>query len=344
VALFNRNSELARRLLGSGIEVLELDESVTSASVLGLQVLSWARRMRPDVIHTHRFKENIIGGLVSLYLGVPSLRTVHGAAEPELMNSSKRRKILDWTDATVASCVQRGAVAVSDDLAVRLKKLLPGARIFVVTNGVDAEELRHRAIENADIPIRKPGTLRIGYFGRLVPVKRLDLLLESVAELRRQTKGPVELFIVGEGPDQAALLQYAKDLGVADATHFVGFKANVSSWVREMDGVVLTSDHEGLPMIVLEALALGVPVVARAVGGIPEVLGSVNTAWLVDGNSPSDVARTLASTLAPREGTLGESLLPQRYSAMTMAANYLNVYRTVACVSRPRRAGREHRS
>lgn len=321
--LLNKGSQLGERLRRRGIDVLELDESRTSVVGLMRSLFGQVRRVCPDVIHTHRFKENILGGLVARMHRTGSIRTLHGAQEPELMRASLRRRALDFADAFAARRLQSHVVAVSQDLAGKVAAQYSGARITVIANGVDAAALRQDALPAA---APTPRT-RFGFLGRLVPVKRVDLLIDAMAELRRISPSSFELVIVGEGPERPALEARVARLGLDECVSFVGFQANSPAWIASMDVVVLTSDHEGLPMVVLESLALGVPVVARAVGGIPEVLRSVDSTWLVDSASPSDIAHKLAPHLGVRRLTEKRSpLLPDRYSADTMARAYIAIY------------------
>jgi glycosyltransferase involved in cell wall biosynthesis len=328
--LLNRKSELSRRLRSHGIDVLELDESSSGSLTLLRSILAHARLVKPDVIHTHRFKENILGGLVARLCGSASIRTLHGAPEPEIMRATLRRRTIDFIDAAAARHLQSHVVAVSGELATKVAARYPGANIQMIPNGVDVAALRAQSLRTV-VPAEG---LRLGFLGRLVPVKRVDLLLAAFAELRTTMARPVELVIVGDGPDRANLEKISARLGLGDSVRFAGFQAESAAWMASMDAVVLTSDHEGLPMVVLEALALGVPVVARAVGGIPEILQPVNPRWLVQGDSPTAIAQALAEALAANGDARGRtgrpSLLDERYSAGSMARGYLSIYENAA--------------
>ena len=325
--LLNRNSELSRRLRVHGINPLELDESEMGSLALMRAILRQARIVKPDVIHTHRFKENILGGLIARLCGSASIRTLHGAPEPELMRATLRRRAIDSVDSFAARHLQSHVIAVSSELAAKVAPHYPGANIQVIPNGVDVAALRAESQRHV-LPVQ---TLRLGFLGRLVPVKRVDLLLAAFAELRGLVARPVELVIVGEGPERANLEKVSAQLGLGDSVRFAGFQADSAAWMSSMDVVVLTSDHEGLPMVVLEALALGIPLVARAVGGIPEVLQPVDPRWLVPSASPAAIAQTLAEVFAaliasPRAHSDRPSLLDPRYSADSMARGYLSIY------------------
>jgi glycosyltransferase involved in cell wall biosynthesis len=137
--------------------------------------------------------------------------------------------------------------------------------------------------------------------------------------------------IVGEGPERASLERLASSLALGESVRFAGFQANSAAWMASMDAIVLTSDHEGMPMVVLEALAMGTPVIARAVGGIPEILQPVNPRWLVDSNAPRAMAAAMADVLCESRQRSGRpSMLDARYSADAMARAYRDVYRAAS--------------
>lgn len=329
VALLNRSSELERRLQASGISVVALDETKMSALRLTTELVKHVRCVRPNVIHTHRFKENILGTIVAQATRVPSIRTVHGAAEPELMGGGARRRILSTADEFTARYLQKRVVAVSKELAEHLAARVSENKLRIVDNGIDANALSMSASDSVVVD-DDAGVCRIGYFGRLVPVKRLDLLLRSIASLRERHSANFKLYIVGEGPELTPLREMSAALRLENLVVFAGFQNDAAAWIRTMDCVVLTSDHEGLPMIVLESLALGVPVVARAVGGIPEVLTDIEACRLVADGSPESIAASIASVLNDRrERMTRASLLPLRYDAESMATAYMRVYREV---------------
>jgi glycosyltransferase involved in cell wall biosynthesis len=287
--------------------------------------LAHARRIRPDLIHTHRFKENVLGGVVAFCLRIPSLRTAHGAPEPGLLTGF-RRLVVNGLDKFVARRLQRAVVAVSEDLGRHLRGSYPGAYVPVIPNGIEVAEVLARARESSTFASGRADVLSIGFVGRLVPIKRVDILLRSAAALRDLIAVSFELVIVGDGPERATLENLADELCVRDIVRFVGFQKNAAGWIRSMKCIALTSDHEGLPMIVLESLALGVPVVARAVGGIPEILGKVNSAWLVNGSGADEFAAALASALSTDFAATSHSMLPLEYSAESMVGGYLKLY------------------
>jgi len=270
-ALMNEG-ELARRLREHGIQVDVLPESRLST----LQILQGLRKLaatwRPDIVHTHRIKENILGCLANrLSRHAPSVRTTHGAGEHG--SSSLPKRILRNLDVWCGNHLQRRVIAVSRDLADKLADDFPREHIAVIENGIDVEAVRAqiRPVQLTATPA--PGVTQVGIVGRLVPVKRVDLFLAMAHELERQAPARRWHFhVFGDGPLSEPLAAQAQALGIADRTTFHGHRTDIIACIAALDVLVMCSDHEGLPMTALESLVTGTPLLAHAVGGLTHVL------------------------------------------------------------------------
>jgi len=328
--LMNRGSRLGSELRSNGIPLLELDETRTSMAALLRQIASYLRSQRPDIVHTHRLKEDVLGSIAAAVAGIPSVRTVHGAPEPET-SQGLRRTVLNTADRWVARSLQSRVVAVSQDLMHKLEPLLPGARFAVIPNGISFDAVRTAAAGEASaLPRVAPTSFRVGFFGRLVGVKRVDLLLQVADQLAATTERPFEFHIVGEGPLRSDLEALARSVRAPERVHFLGYQPNAAALMRQMDAVILVSDHEGLPMVLLEAAVLRVPVVARAVGGIPEFMATAGWGTAIDSGDPTVIAAQLLSVslgAERRSGPASSSLA--NYSIERTSASYLELYRQV---------------
>ena len=160
---------------------------------------------------------------------------------------------------------------------------VPAEKVTVIYNAVEIPD----GVKPLPIPLRTP--IKAITVGRLIPLKRVDKLLEALEKIPE-----LGLVVVGDGPERPRLERMAQDLGVSDRVYFSGqrSKRETIGLMAACDFFILNSTHEGLPHVVLEAMALGLPVVATAVGGIPEVVRDGETGVLV---SPED--RMLESTL-----------------------------------------------
>ncbi len=153
---------------------------------------------------------------------------------------------------------------------------------------------------------------KLVFVGRLIPLKRVDGLLSMVAAMR-----DVVLIVVGDGPEHPALLRVASDLGVEDRVQFVGAISQNAVWsvLEQCDALVLNSTTENCPHVVLEAMAMGLPVIATRVGGVPEIVHDGVTGLLVDSQEPSELAKAVRRIL--EDDLLRESLGAAAKSAMT---------------------------
>ena len=178
IVLLNHGT-LEQKLHNCGIHVHVLDETCLSSFQILKQLNKIIDELKPDVIHTHRIKENIIGSIAALYNHrIPSLRTVHGAPEhrPPLHKlPSHLILFLNWLSGRF---YQRHIIAVSPDLAKKLEHKFPKTRIKVVENGIDIDSLRQNVTQPLSQNTDKK-SYKIGIAGRLVPVKRLDLFIQS---------------------------------------------------------------------------------------------------------------------------------------------------------------------
>jgi glycosyltransferase involved in cell wall biosynthesis len=280
-------------------------------------------------VHTHRQKENVFGALAARLGGAVSLRTVHGAPEFALSGRQIHKRLFRALNRVAARHLQAACVAVSAELAERLPQLLPGAHYEVIDNGINASALRSSV---AVQPAADEQPVRVCFIGRLVPVKRLDVFMRMAAALEQRSPGRYEFHILGDGPLRGETEALARDLSVLQACRFHGFVSDVPQRLARMTSLVLTSDHEGLPMTAIEALALGVPVVAHAVGGLPELLNAAgpNAGVLVPSQDPHALADAVERTRRVGEITPAASLLPPRYDIATTAARYLELYRRLS--------------
>lgn len=331
VVLLNDGS-LAQRLKENGVSVHVLDEQKLNALQILHRLVALLRRYRPDVVHTHRVKENIIGAIAARLVGARSVRTVHGAKEFPPGPWQLRRRLHSALDFMCARHLQERVVAVSSELAGRLACQLPGARIAVVENGLDIDKLRDEAAHPVTIP-GPSDTVRIAFVARLVPVKRIDVFLGAAELLASQHPGIFSFYVIGDGPEINEARIRALCSGFGDSIFFLGFKAAVAPYLARMHLLYITSDHEGLPMNLLEALALECPVVAHGVGGIPRVLDDGRAGTLIRSQSIQpyvEAGNAYIRDAAPflEKARHGLERVRACYSARSNAAAYKAIYET----------------
>lgn len=264
--------ELADRLMALDIPVVILDESRCGAGSILLAMRKVMLSFEPDIIHTHRQKENILGTIANLLsVRAVSVRTSHGAPESAVKGMGKLQVYLDRL---TGRYMQAAIIAVSADLAKKLAKAFPSQKIHVIRNGVDVDVLRESA-GLADFRLAAPEAIHIGIIGRLEPVKRVDIFLAMAVLLREQVVDKKILFhVIGDGKLKDNLIAQARTLGMEGAIIFHGHRQDMAACIHSLDAIVMCSDHEGTPMTALEAMALGTPLIAHNVGGLTEILES----------------------------------------------------------------------
>jgi glycosyltransferase involved in cell wall biosynthesis len=330
-AIILNAGELADRLRAAGLAVTMLDERSLTAPQLMRGIGREIKATGADVLHTHRFKENILGSLAARLSGSAiSLRTVHGRPE-HVQNSSGKHRVVRALD-VVSGRLQSGIVGVSEELCDFLRTQFPSRKVFCVPNGINSAQIIQAAAQPGGYEAQRKHNVAL--IGRLAPVKRVDLFLETAALLVRANPGEYRFVVVGDGPLRDEMTALAQRLDILGDVDFLGFQGNSLGILKQMDCLALTSDNEGLPMVLLEALTLGVPVVAHAVGGLPEVLAGVPGQRLVTEHTPAGYAAAISGLVdknrpeeRPQER---QSLLPPRFEISGTASQYADLYRRLA--------------
>lgn len=285
-------------------------------------------RRRADVVHTHNILPLIYAVAPARLRGAAVVHTKHGK---NLGGSAGRERL--------GRAAARGVgafVAVSDATAAaaRAARECPPDRLRVITNGIDlsrfAPDPAARAEVRAALGVPDDGFL-IGTVGRLVPVKDHPLLLRAVAPLLGER---VHLAIVGDGPERADLDARIAALPRPGSVHLLGNRPDVPRLLAAMDVFVLSSASEGLPLVIPEAMATGLPVVSTDVGGIADVVVAGETGTLVRHGDEAALRAALAAldadrSLGRRLGASGRARALSRYSSETMGAAYLDLYRAL---------------
>ena len=331
-AVLFADGRLAQELRENGIWVSVLREKDLGALRLVRALGRVLRRHEVEVLHTHGYKESILGAVAGRWAGVRRyVKTEHGRVEPSRAWDGMKMSVYRRVDQWVARRASDRVIAVSLDLYRHLTTCLPEGRVVLIRNGVDPRrivvgvspaEVRRRLGIGEDAPL-------FGTVGRLVPVKGLAYFLEAARGLL-EVLPEARFLVVGDGPLRPELERRARELGIARAVKFSGFRADVLDIVNALDVFVMPSIHEGLPMALLEATALGKPIVASAVGGIPEVLDDLR-GWLVP---PRDVPALTRACLTAVT-TDHDAVRPKRRRevvelAQAMCAQTCDLYRDLA--------------
>lgn len=263
-------------------------------------------------------------------VNLPFIWTIHG-----LYRSRGELEGTGWTDALYLIKQAEKAVitAVSQDALIDVFKgiEISAHKMRVILNGIDLSQFETNSKRERNwrtewgIP---NDAVVFGAAGRLIPIKRFDILLEASAQVISNHSN-VYVVIAGEGPLRQALEEQIKKLGLQSHVHLVGYQSDMVQFWNEVDVAVVSSDSESFPMVVLEACAAGAPVIATRVGGIPEMLTD-DAGILVEPGSPNSLAQVMMRMLDPSvRAEYGRRAREnaERFSMDKIAAQYDSLYR-----------------
>jgi glycosyltransferase involved in cell wall biosynthesis len=270
------------------------------------RLVSEVRSFRPHIVHTHTAKAGTLGRLAARLSGARAVvHTFHGHVFEGYFGPFASQAVIQTervlghlTDAVVTiSALQHR------DITQRFRIVAPDKAV-IIPLGFDLSRFReggrHRGALRAELGI--PADLPIvATIGRLTAIKDHPLLLRAIAALTR----PVALLVVGGGEELVSLRELARVLGLVNRVHFLGFRSDLERILADSEVVVLTSQNEGTPVALIEALAAGRPVVASDVGGVADVLGGGEFGRLVASRDPASFAQALGEVL---DGSLAGTL------------------------------------
>jgi len=295
--LFN-DGRLADELRQLGIDVTVIDETQHNSVDIVLFLSRLFIEQRIDLVHTHRYKDTVLGAMAAKLAGVPHvIRTMHGLREPMTGWNRFKFGVYERLDTMMLRWCADRVIAVSNRMAGAL--MLNGyrsSRVTTIHNGIQlGKVITRRSPEEMQRELGVNGaTIVIGTAGRLAPVKGHDTFLRAARLILDREPG-ARFVIAGDGPLEHDLKALASRLGIDGACRFPGARRDIHDVMSAMDIFVLPSLNEGLPMAVLEAMALAKPVVVSRVGGLPEVIQQGKSGLLVP---PGDVDALAAACLA----------------------------------------------
>lgn len=320
--------------LHSSVEFSDLGMRAGAPDPRGLwHLVGVLRRWRPDVVNSHMVHANLLARLARPLARVPVLvSTSHNIHEGASWRQRAYRWTDRWSDGTTSICQAAADRSVGAGA-------VPASKIRVVHNGLELDDFA----PDPESRSRLRAELRIGdgfawlTVGRLEPQKDVPNLLAAFAALPTAPRRP-SLWIVGDGPLRAGLEARAREMGVADRTHFLGIRRDVPALMGAADGFVLGSAWEGLPLVLLEAQAMSLPCVCTDVGGVSEALDAPRSAALVPPGEPTALATAMADWLVLPPASLAEMgrLARQHVEATFPLAkiidDYLATYRALGAV------------
>jgi glycosyltransferase involved in cell wall biosynthesis len=325
---------LVERARNHGVEAEQLEGKAKLSPTDITYVTQRLSRGQFSLIHTHGYKANILGVIAAKLAGVKSVVTVHLHTE-----TSYRLRLYKVIDLLALRFFHK-VIAVSESLRQYLIVAgLSPKKVITVHNAIDLEIFtssvsfhNNKALIENQLEIGSDQNI-VSIIGRLTSQKGHRYFLESAGRVL-EVFPEARFLIIGDGPLREELEGLSLSLGIAQAVRFLGYRQDVATLMSMSDVIVMPSLREGLPYVLLEALALARPVVGTPVGGIPEVVKHGETGFLVPPKDSESLAEAVIQILRnPKEaaklGERGRELVSREFNVETMVRKTAAVYTEV---------------
>lgn len=319
--------EMGQQALAEGLPITSLNMRRGRADWHSFdRLVSLLRSWRPHVLTSFMYHANLMGRVAGKWAGVPLIVT---SIRAERNGSAVRDWLMRLTNWMDHSCTTNSK-QVADSL--RRRGLLADRKARVIPNGVDIAAFstsagdRLRTRDELGLAPREFLWLAIG---RLWQQKDYPTLLQAFQPL---ANAPARLAIAGRGPLLDELQREAAQLGIASQVNFLGVRHDIAALLGAADGLVLSSAWEGMPNVVMEALAAGTPVVATEVGGVAEVVEAGKSGFLVPPQDPAALSQAMRQLMSlsmeqrHQMGVTGRAHVTAHYSLPAMADRWLGLY------------------
>ena len=319
ISLYTEHTPITDRLERAGIRVeyLEKKKGFDFSTIVKLYRL--IKKEKPEVVHTHIYAARYALP-VAVFCGIPSkIHTVHNVAQQE---QAKAGKIVNKFLFRHCGVVP---VALSEEVKKTVEVVygIPEQKIPVVFNGIDLSKCQVKE------DYTKKKEFKIIHIGRFMDVKNHGLILRSFAQFVKQHPD-AKLQLLGEGVLREEMEQLAKSLQIESSVEFAGLQSNVYPWLHNADVFILPSKFEGMPMTLIEAMGTGLPIIASAVGGVPDMLTDGKDALLIRPES-AELCKALEKLYTADDVRKQLGIEAKEKSAVfsndSMAKQYIEIYK-----------------
>ena len=328
-------SAFRRRIQRGDVSVFTLNKPPGNSPVLHFKLWRLLMQLRPDIVHTRNLAA-LEGNLPAALVGVPvRIHGEHGRDVDDLDGRNTRRQIMR----RLFKPFVHHYIAVSRDLESYLQQKVGvhSSRIAQIYNGVDSERFHPAGERRAEVPcagFAGNGDFVIGTVGRMQDVKDQLTLARAFVRLTQgipRAEQRLRLVMIGDGPLREKVRVLLANAGVEQFAWLPGEHNDVPRIMRSFDLFVLPSLAEGISNTILEAMASGLPVLATAVGGNPELIEPGVTGTLVPRNDPESMARAMrtyveSAELCRRQGSEARRAVERRFGMDAMVNAYMAVY------------------
>jgi glycosyltransferase involved in cell wall biosynthesis len=315
-----------------GFAALSLRHDTPRLLAASIEITSLLQQLKPAILCCHGYKTNLLGRLASRRLGIPCVAVCHGWT-----GENAKVKLYESMDRLVLRTMDR-VVCVSEAQAGTVRRAgVPASRLSVIRDAVRPERFGEPNASYAELVRRffpRQVTRFVAAAGRLSPEKGFADLVAAASVVARSDPS-VGFVLFGDGPLRATLSRQIAEYGLQRVFHLAGFHADLDRYLPYFDLTVLPSFTEGLPNIVLESFAAGVPVVATAVGGTPEVVQDGINGYLVKHGHPEQLAERILHALRSKQrghrmGLAGKERVLNEFSFKVQAQTYQSLFKNLA--------------
>ena len=318
VSLYTEHTPITDRLENAGIKVIYLGKRRGFDFSIFVKLYQLMKKERPEVVHTHIYAARYALP-VAAFCGIPKkIHTLHNIAQQEQAKAGKIVNKFMFKHCGVVPA------ALSEEVKKTVEEVykLSAEKIPVIFNGVDLSNCKVKE------DYTKRDEFKIVHIGRFMDVKNHAMILKTFALFAKQHTD-AKLQLIGDGELRKDMEQLAQELGVENSVEFAGLQSNVYPWLHDADIFILPSKFEGMPMTLIEAMGTGLPIIASAVGGVPDMLTDGENAMLIKPKSEQLLAslEMLYHDESIRR-VLGQKALQRSlaFSSETMAQRYIELY------------------
>jgi len=307
-----------------------------------LKLYRLMRQWKPDIVHTHTAKAGFVGRIAARLAGVPLVvHTFHGHVFHGYFGRAKTRFFIELEK--ICARMSDRIITISDRLKTEILEfgITNPEHIQIIPLGLELNRLNAVSETNrfdAEFGLN-PELHLVGAVGRLVPIKNLHLFLDAAA-IAHQKNPNLRFILVGDGELRSELETYAEKLQISHAVIFAGWRRDLAQVYADLDAVVISSDNEGTPASLIEAMAAGCPVISTRVGGVPDFVKDGETGRLVPPQDPTALGQAMLNLFADKINTdrmagQAKTFALKKYNSERLVADMDGLYKNLLGISKP---------
>ena len=288
--------EFYERATALGIKLHLIKQNFPIDPMLIPRAIKIKNQYNNNIIQTHGYKPNVIGFFLKLFLKIQWIGFAHGYTDDD-----RKMRIYNWIDSLALRYADKVVAVSGSTKKLLVKKGIKSSKIIIIRNAIDKSELiPNKSERDIRTALRiEEKQLVVGVVGRLGPEKGQIVFLKAFRKLL-QVMPHTKALMIGDGQERNCLEDYCQDNNMVNNVIFTGHINNVADYYQIMNLLVIPSFSEGLPNVLLEAMAFGVPVIATSVGGIPEVINN-NNGILLPPADPNRMSDEIVALLGNKE-------------------------------------------